>query len=164
MSKNCLYIIVFALTILGIGVIGEIGHAIFGNYGYLLGFICAPYLCMFLTDKLIRLFILPKMPGYQPPTKESYATSNWYLYIVPLFSIIVACIHFRGYWIYKLFRILAGAQSTFYVSQLFLSQSNIKKAIAFCFFVLAIMFFPIFGIRMSREEWQIIDLFFAILS
>lgn len=88
----------------------------------------------------------------------------WYMYLMPLYALIVACVHFKNYNIYYYLRYYAALQSCFYVSRLFPAKNIFKKTLALFFAVMAILFCPLFDIHMRRDTWIVFDFLIAIAS
>lgn len=151
------------LTIALAWLMGELVEIIGIHYswGYVLYVPILFLLCFFLDTERTYKRICPKRNTVSFVDKIANA---WLLYVIPIFALIVACIHFRGYTIYKILRVFVACQSAFYVALFSSTNSTRRIILLFCFLVLAIMFFPIFGITMKRSTWQVIDCVFAILA
>lgn len=88
----------------------------------------------------------------------------WYMYLMPIYALMVACIHFKGYNIYYYLRYFVALQSCFYVSRLFPAKNIFKKTLALFFAVMAILFCPLFNIHLRRDTWIVFDFLIAFAS
>ena len=163
---NCADVIIsfrIVVSIMLAWALGEVFDSIGIDYtfGYVLYVPIFFIMCVVSDSQIMQKNILPKR---NTVSITSRIAKTWYLYLVPAFAILVACVHFRGYTIYKILRVFVACQSAFYVA-LFSSTGSYRRILLLvCFLVLAIMFFPVFRITMRRDTWQLIDFFFAALA
>lgn len=151
------------VTIMLAWTLAEIFDAIGIDYtlGYVLYVPIFFIMCVVSDSKIMQKNIFPKR---NTVSIMSRIAKTWYLYLTPALAILVACVHFRGYTIYKILRVFVACQSAFYVALFYSTNSNRRILLLACFLVLAIIFFPVFRITMRRDMWQLIDFFFAALA
>ena len=152
------------------GVIWEMLGNLIGQYGVLgdirliLTLISFIFVVKFLINLAVKAYLWPKFKGESPTLKYCNLPKRLYTYIIPALAIIVACVEFRGYGMYRLVRILVGLQSAVYAYILFSYKSDMIKALAVFFIILGAIFFPVFGISFNHGTWKILDLVFAGIS
>lgn len=86
----------------------------------------------------------------------------WKLFIVPAFALIAGLWGLPSYSLYQLLRVVVALQAAAFALIFFNEERIWDKALSLFFLAIVIMFFPIFDIHFSRQDWRIIDIIAAL--
>lgn len=85
------------------------------------------------------------------------------MYIVPLFTLIAGLWGLPSYSWYIMLRIVVALQALIYALLLWLPENKYSKFISVFYIAIAIIFFPALKVGFGRSEWQVLDIFVAII-
>lgn len=84
----------------------------------------------------------------------------WLMFIVPIFSLYAGCVGFHSYGWYDFLRIVVTLQAAVFA---FLFYQEQHKTPAFLFAAIALLFNPIIKVRLSRSDWETLDVIVGII-
>lgn len=84
------------------------------------------------------------------------------LFIVPAISLVACFWSLPNYACYIIFRILVSLQAIYYLHEFWKKRQFYFKLFSAFFLTIFIIFFPIFGISMYRNDWKFLDLIVVI--
>ena len=109
---------------------------------------------------LLTVIILITFSSHIKKFVKGADPSMWLMFIVPVFSLYAGCVGFHSYGWYDFLRIVVTLQAAVFAFLFYQSQ---YKASAFLFTAIALLFNPIIKVRLSRSEWEPLDVMVGII-